>query len=204
MNQLQASNDLPTSNSSSVKSVDERRAANEIEKGLIRDIVQEDRSAMAQLYEIYYPRLHRFLTGMIGDQELIMELTNDVMMIVWQKAASYRGESLVSTWIFGIAHHRAIDGIRKNKRYRAMLDDAPSPALQDNSLSETTTTRDLNIIMQYLTPGQQAVAKLTFEFGYSYPEIAEILQIPVNTVKTRMFHARKSMQKAASQGDASK
>jgi RNA polymerase sigma-70 factor (ECF subfamily) len=55
--------------------------------------------------------------------------------------------------------------------------------------------------MQVLTPEQQAVTKLTFEFGYSYPEIAEMLQIPVNTVKTRMFHARKLMQKLVTHGD---
>ncbi|MDK1024483.1 MAG: RNA polymerase sigma factor [Gammaproteobacteria bacterium] len=177
---------------------------NKIEISLIRAIVQEDRVAMAQLYDIYYPRLYRFLTGMIQDRELIMELINDVMMIIWQKAASFRRRSLVSTWIFGIAYHRALDRIRKNQRYRQVLEEAPGPTPMDSSLNESITARDLKIIMQVLTPEQQAVAKLTFEFGYSYPEIAEILQIPVNTVKTRMFHARKSMQKSVNQGVTSK
>lgn len=151
---------------------------------------------MAQLYDIYYPRLRRFLVGMIQDRELVSELINDVMMIVWQKAAGFRMQSLLSTWIFGIAYRRALDGIRKDKRYRQVLHEVPTQSAMDNSLNESITVRDLNVCMKVLTPEQLAVAKLTFEFGYSYPEIAEILQIPVNTVKTRMFSARKSMQKA--------
>lgn len=87
-----------------------------------------------------------------------------------------------------------------------MLEEAPAPLPlpMDSSLNESITARDLKIVMQVLTPEQQAVAKLTFEFGYSYPEIAEILRLSVNTVKTRMFHARKSMQKSVSLGVTSK
>ena len=173
---------------------------NQLDTSLIRAIVREDRGAMAQLYDIYYPRLHRFLAGMIHDRELVPELINDVMMVVWQKAASFRRQSMVSTWIFGIAYRRALDGIRKDKRYREILDLVPYQPNADSSLRESIADRDLNKFMAVLTPEQLAVAKLTFEFGYSYPEIAQILQIPVNTVKTRMFHARKSMQKAFNLG----
>jgi RNA polymerase sigma factor (sigma-70 family) len=205
MNHRQPPNDIPLNISSGFASqkVDEN-SVNKVEINLIRAIVREDRGAMTQLYDIYCPRLYRFLSGMIQDQELILELINDIMMVVWQKAASFRMKSLVSTWIFGIAYNRALDGIRKDKRYREVLDEAPCTTLMDNSLNESIVTRDLKIIMQVLTPEQQAVAKLTFEFGYSYPEIAEILQIPVNTVKTRMFHARKSMQHVFINGTTSK
>lgn len=205
MNYRQSSNDLPTSSSSDTTSLKvDRFRANKRESGLIRAIAREDRSAMAKLYDIYYPRLYRFLTGMVQDRELIMELINDVMMIVWQKAANFRSKSLVSTWIFGIAYHRALDGIRKNRRYQEVLEEVPKTALGDDSLNESITSRDLKTIMQVLTPEQQAVTKLTFEFGYSYPEIAKMLQIPVNTVKTRMFHARKLMQKSIICGDIGK
>lgn len=174
---------------------------NRWESSLIRAIAGKDRSAMAKLYDIYYPRLDRFLTGMVQDRELIMELINDVMMVVWQKAVSFHNKSLVSTWIFGIAYHKALDGIRKSRRYQEVLDEVPMMGPGDDSLNESIANRDLKTIMQVLTPEQQAVTKLTFEFGYSYPEIAEMLQIPVNTVKTRMFHARKLMQKSVTHGD---
>jgi RNA polymerase sigma-70 factor (ECF subfamily) len=213
MNHRQPSNDIPENTPSGVTSIDissdarlpkEDDSVNKIEISLIRAIMRGDCDAMTQLYDIYYPRLHRFLTGMIQDRELIMELINDVMLIVWQTAVKFRGKSLVSTWIFGISYHRALDRIRKDKRYREVLDEVPRQTQADNSLNESITTRDLNIIMQVLSPEQQAVAKLAFEFGYSYPEIAEILKIPANTVKTRMFHARKLMQQAVNQGVTNK
>ena len=202
MNHRQTSNDLPSSSSGGITLLTENRfSGNRWESSLIRAIAGKDRGAMAKLYDIYYPRLDRFLTGMVQDRELIMELINDVMMIVWQKAVSFRSKSLVSTWIFGIAYHKALDGIRKNRRYQEVLNEVPMMAPGDDSLNESIANRDLKTIMQVLTPEQQAVTKLTFEFGYSYPEIAEMLQIPVNTVKTRMFHARKLMQKSVTHGD---
>ena len=63
-------------------------------------------------------------------------------------------------------------------------------------LRELNVRHDLDILMSDLSAEQKAVAELSFDFGYSYPEIAEILRIPVNTVKTRMFYARKTMQAA--------
>ena len=197
MNRPLRSNDIPLGIPCSVTSLrEEANSVNQLEISLIRAIVQEDRGAMAQLYDIYYPRLQRFLVGIIQDRELVAELINDVMMVVWQKAAGFRMQSLVSSWIFGIAYRRAMDGIRKDQRYRTVLNEVPRQTPTDSSLNESITARDLNVFMKVLTPEQLAVAQLTFEFGYSYPEIAQILQIPVNTVKTRMFHARKSRQKA--------
>ena len=86
-----------------------------------------------------------------------MELINDVMMIVWQKAVSFRSKSLVSTWIFGIAYHKALDGIRKNRRYQEVLHEVPMMAPGDDSLNESIANRDLKTIMQVLTPEQQAI-----------------------------------------------
>ena len=127
---------------------------NQLDTSLISAIVREDRGAMAQLYDIYYPRLHRFLAGMIHDRELVPELINDVMMVVWQKAASFRRQSMVSTWIFGIAYRRALDGIRKDKRYREILDLVPYQPNADSSLRESIADRDLNKFMAVLTPEQ--------------------------------------------------
>jgi len=177
---------------------------NQFESNLIGRIAEGDRWSIARLYEIYHPRLHRFLSGLVRDPELVVELINDVMTIVWQQAPSFRNESRVSTWIFGIGYRRAMDEIRRDRRYREVLDEAPRGAESVHSLNGPLAQRDLERLMRGLTPEQRAVAKLTFEFGYSYPEIAEILQIPVNTVKTRMFHARKAMQLVIGQGEESK
>ncbi|MBD3648139.1 MAG: RNA polymerase sigma factor [Pseudomonadales bacterium] len=161
---------------------------------LLKAVAEGDKRAMASLYECYMPRLWRFLYRITRDSDLIQELTNDVMLTVWQKAEQFRQESTVSTWILGIAYRKALDAIRHQKRYRNRIEQLPEPAVQVNDVNALIVDRDLDKLLDNLTTEQRAVAELSFGFGYSYPEIAEILGIPVNTVKTRMYYARKSMQ----------
>ena len=148
---------------------------------------------MRELYERYLPRLGRFLQRVTQDQELIQEAINDVMLTVWQGAARFRGDSAVSTWILGIAYRKALDKLRSHRRYADMVSSLPQPRAVEGA-TEGAVQRDFERMLAELTPEQRAVAELSFEFGYSYPEIAEILDIPANTVKTRMFYARQTMQ----------
>lgn len=166
---------------------------NSSELRLIDSISRGDKAAMRELYEQYLPRVTRFLYRVTRDPELIQEVSNDVMMTVWQGASRFRRESAVSTWILGIAYRKALDSLRSRKRYEQMIASLPEPGTGDG-VKGVATERDLNRLMSLLTPEQRAVAELSFDFGYSYPEIAEILGIPVNTVKTRMFYARQVMQ----------
>ena len=161
---------------------------------LLNATINDDREAMVELYDLYFPRLSRFLYRIIQDPDVIEELVNDVMLIVWQRANQFRGESAVSTWILGIAYRRGLDAVRKINRYGNFINQIPLSINPDPGLGDMIAQRDLNKLMKNLSIEQRAVAELSFDFGYSYPEIAEILEIPVNTVKTRMYYARKSMQ----------
>jgi len=163
------------------------------ERELVDRIARGDRVAMTRLYEMYMPRLARFLQRITQDSALIDELVNDVMMSVWQHADTFRGDSAVSTWILGIAYRRGLDAVRKRKRYQELLRAAPAQQ-SPPGVGELVANRDLDALLLELTPEQRAVAELSFHFGFSYPEIAETLDLPVNTVKTRMFYARRKMQ----------
>lgn len=166
--------------------------AEEVE--LIDRIANGDRDAMGTLYERYLPRLGRFVHRIVRDVELTQELINDVMLTVWQSAAKFRRESTVSTWILGIAYRKSLAALRRHKRYDEMLREAPAVHGTGNGVPDYLAQRDLDTLLVRLSPEQRAVAELSFDFGYSYPEVAEILEIPVNTVKTRMYYARKTMQ----------
>ncbi len=149
---------------------------------------------MRTLYELYVPRLWRFLHRVTGNAELIAELTNDVMLTVWQQAAQFRQDSTASTWILGIAYHKGVDAVRKERRYRQYLARLAPPDREQEEIFDLLVDRDLARLISGLTPPQRAVTELAFGFGYSYPEIAEILDIPINTVKSRMHAARQIMQ----------
>jgi len=163
---------------------------------LIRRVAAKDRRAFETLYQRYVQRLHRYLSRQIQSPEVTEEVLDDVMLVVWQSAARYNGASRVSTWIFGIAHHKAL-------KARARLASRPVSPLSDDEVAggegpeDVTMRGELNRLLARglaaLSPEQRAVVELTFHDGCSYQEIAEITRAPVNTVKTRMFHARRRL-----------
>ena len=164
---------------------------------LIRRVADKDRRAFETLYQRYAPRLHRYLSRQIQGPELIEEILDDVMLVVWQSAARYNGTSRVSTWLLGIAHHKAL------KARARLAGRAAAIPLTDNEVTDGESPEDATMRgeidrllgrgLAQLSPEQRSVVELTFYHGSSYQEIAEITRVPVNTVKTRMFHARRRL-----------
>lgn len=162
------------------------------ETALLRRVGAGDRVAFQALYRAYFGRLARFLDRMIRNVALIEEVINDTMLVVWQKADSYDGSCKLSTWIFGIAYRqglKALNGL-----------DEPLEAAQDQSAAEGDEPEQLLQTRQMqagvgralasLPLEQRVVVSLTYYHGMAYQEIADTMGCPLNTVKTRMFHAR--------------
>lgn len=168
---------------------------------LLERIREGDRNALHALYRKYYHPLLRFTYRLTGQLELSEETINDVMFVVWQEARSFEGRSKVSTWIMGIAYRKAMKGARRLRTWRERYYAADFDAsIERISLAEAPIERAeledlLGIALRGLPPEQRAVVELTYYFGSSYEEIARIVGCPVNTVKTRMFHARAKLRK---------
>jgi RNA polymerase sigma factor (sigma-70 family) len=175
----------------------EGQAAGAGEAQLLGRIVGGDRLAFEQLYRAYFPRLGRFLGRMVRSVPLIEEIINDTMLVVWQKAGSYDGSCKVSTWIFAIAYRKALKGLRVSDEpvesdaelYQAGPEQEPEHRLQGRQLHQL-----LDRALEQLPLAQRAVMVLTYYHEMGYAEIAEVVACPVNTVKTRMFHARHKLK----------
>ena len=154
----------------------DRRAAALDEVALLDRIAAEDASAFDALYRAYQPRLKRFIGGMTQRSALIEEVLDDTMMVVWRKAPTYNGEAKVSTWIFAIAYRQTLKALRRRE-------------LQQQELH-----RHLGQALAGLSADQRAVIELTYYLGYACREIAQIMGCPVDTVKTRMFYARRKLK----------
>lgn len=165
---------------------------------LIRQIAAGYRDAFEKLYQAYASRLFRYLFSVAGDSNTAEELTNDVMVAAWKAAAQFRGEAKVSTWLFGIAHHKALNELRRRRPVTVEIEKAGGLATQDTGPEVAVRRADIEgkvrSALQQLSPEHREVVDLTFYQGFSYQEIAAIIQCPVNTVKTRMFYARKKLQ----------
>src|SRR5882724_7960425 len=90
-----------------------RSAAQRDEVALVGLAAGGDAEAFEALYRCFYPRLRRFLERMTRRPQLVEEILNDTMLVVWRKAHTYNLRSKVSTWIFGIAFRRALKAIKR-------------------------------------------------------------------------------------------
>ncbi len=174
------------------------KSDNTVETHLLQQVAHHDRRAFQNIFSLYYPRLQRFISRFTQCQELVEEVINDVMFVVWQKAADFENRSRVSTWIFGIAYNKTQSAIIKQAKHNSSdVDDSPEQVDPTTPYSQLAQQQDLSQIqtaLGRLSFEHQTVIVLTYIYGYSYPEISEVMSCPVNTVKTRMFHARKKMQ----------
>lgn len=160
-------------------------------------IAQGDLRAFEALYRTYHPRLSRFILNIIRQRSLVEEVLNDTMLVIWNRPGSYNGTSKPSTWIFAIAYRKALKAL---KRVDEPLEDEqarkrPSAeASPEQQLGERQTQEVLMQAISELSPDHRAVVDLAYFHEAGYREIAEIMNCPVDTVKTRMFHARRHLR----------
>jgi RNA polymerase sigma factor (sigma-70 family) len=177
------------------------RAANDGAKDeearLLDRVAQRDMRAFEALYRTYHPRLTRFLMNMTRRRHLVEEILDDTMMVVWDRPDSFGGSSRVSTWIFAIAYRKSLKALRRwddaveDPAAASRLSHEPDP---EETLRQNQTRALLFDAMGELSAEQRAVVDLAYFGGDGYREIAEVMGCPVDTVKTRMFHARRKLK----------
>jgi RNA polymerase sigma-70 factor (ECF subfamily) len=167
------------------------------ENALIRQVAGGDMSAFETLFRRYYPRLRRFLEQMTRRPHLVDEILNDTMLVVWRKAPTFNLRSKLSTWIIGIALRRSLKALEHVDDAIDFDSDAvasPAESSPEGNLQRQELRTRLNQALMSLPPEQRTVIQLTYYEGCTYREIAAIVGCPIDTVKTRMFHARRRLK----------
>jgi len=169
----------------------------------VRRIAAGDRDAFEKLYAAYQTRLFRYLLRMVGDTGTAEELTNDTMISAWKAAGNFKGQSKASTWLFAIARNKALNAMRGQQPVMVDVETAVAVAAPTDSPEKTASRGSLQAAMKQalneLSADHREVMELTFYQELSYQEIAEIMQCPLSTVKTRMFYAKKKLQEVLEQ-----
>jgi RNA polymerase sigma-70 factor, ECF subfamily len=167
------------------------------EASLIARVAAGDATALRALFVRHETRVFRFILRLVRNTAVAEELTNEVFLEVWRSAGSFKGAASPATWILGIAHHRAISSLRKNRE--ESWDQEVTLALPDTSddpeiaAQKTDTTAILRRCIDALSPAHKGIIDLVYYHEMTIGEVGKILEIPVNTVKTRMFYARKRL-----------
>jgi RNA polymerase sigma-70 factor (ECF subfamily) len=177
----------------------------DLELALMDKIRLGDKPAFEELYRLYFKKLYRFTARVLRNSGLVEDVINETMYVVWKRAASFDGSCKLSTWIFGIAFNKA----RKFSAF-PLAKETTEEELQHVELQrdehanscalERIENRELlEFALKSLSETQRAVVELTYYHDFSYKEIADIMQCTENTVKTRMFYARKNLYEAINQ-----
>jgi len=171
--------------------------ADQRDRELVERIKRRDAAALRSLFTLHNLKLYRFLVRLAGNETLAEDVVNETFLKVWLKAATFQGQSSVSTWLFTIARNEAMSILRKKRE--APLDEEAAAGIEDESDTQETTVakKDKGAVMRAciakLTPAHREIIDLVYYQEKSISEIGDILDVPENTVKTRMFHARKQL-----------
>ena len=164
---------------------------------LIGRIAKGDRLAMQVLFARHHVRVYRFVLRLVGNPSVAEDLISEVFLDVWRQADRFEGRSAVSTWMLAIARFKALSALRK--RPDEELDDEAAEAIEDVSdnpevaLQKKDKSAVLRQCLEKLSPEHKEIIDLVYYHEKSVEEVAEIVGIPENTVKTRMFYARKRL-----------
>ena len=181
----------------SVKAGKSESNKNAAEVLLLRRVADHDSDAFGELFEDYYPRLFTFWFRLTRSHGSAEELANDVLLTLWKDAGRFRGESKVSTWVFGIAYRQALAQLRKRRLKLVTFVEHEETAQDSNSVDTDGQIEREDWVRQGvedLPPKQKLTVMLVYFLGLSCAETASVTGVPASTVKTRMFHARRKMK----------
>jgi len=167
------------------------------DEALIGRIARGDRLAMQVLFARHHMRIYRFVLRLLRDEMAAEDVISDVFLDVWRQANRFEGRSAVSTWLIAIARFKALSLLRK--RREDGLDDEMAEAIEEPSddpeiaVQKQNKGEKLRSCLGALSPEHREIIDLVYYHEKSVEEVAQIVGIPENTVKTRMFYARKKL-----------
>ena len=170
------------------------------EQDLLASVAAGHMPAFEELYRRYEKRVFQYICTFLQDRAAVEEVVSDTMLAVWRGAGSFSHTSRISTWIFGIARHKALDAVRSKVRRQhdvelgevadvALLDTNPIDQIQRDQVAVLTKKA-----MDRLSQDHREILRLVFYEELPYGDVSVLLGIPVNTVKTRVFYAKQQLK----------
>jgi RNA polymerase sigma-70 factor (ECF subfamily) len=167
------------------------------EAELVERLVSGDKAAMQAIFTAHHLRVFRFVLRLVGREDVAEDVVTEVFLDLWRQAGQFEQRSSLSTWLLAMARNKAYSAMRR--RREEQLDDGVAEAIPDRDDTPEIHAQKINkaAIMRRcldkLSPEQRAVMDLVYYHEEPIEAVSRILGIPENTVKTRMFHARKRL-----------
>jgi RNA polymerase sigma-70 factor (ECF subfamily) len=165
------------------------------DEALVALIAGRDKRALQTLYSRHHVRIFRFALRFLNDEAAAEDTVSEVFIDVWRQAERFEGRSQVTTWLLAIARNKALSLLRR--RSSEELDDEVAEFIEDPSdnpeaaMLKSQRASVLQDCLTQLSPAHREIVDLVYYHEKSVEEVAQIISVPANTVKTRMFYARK-------------
>ena len=178
-------------------------AAERTDEELVQSIAAGDKFAMQILFIRHRDRINRFIQRFTRDECLAEDALSELFLDVWRKAGSFEGECQVATWLLAIARNKTLALLRQRKF--VALDETEAGLIEDptdnpeSALDKKSHSTLLQKCLKVLSPNHRQIIDLVYYQSKSIQEAAEVIGIPINTVKTRMFYARNQLGKVLKQ-----
>lgn len=167
-------------------------------KALLKRVAKKDKAAFAALYREMEKPLFRFVQVKLNDPFQSSDILHEVFLEVWKNAGRFEGRSTAKSWMFGIAYRKVMDVFRKTSKVDLrdempeQEDDAPAG---EACLLASEEADHVRHCLNELKPQQRGAVEMAFFEDMSYREIAEAMEVPEGTVKTRVFHAKQLLMR---------
>ncbi|MDQ3249940.1 MAG: RNA polymerase sigma factor [Chloroflexota bacterium] len=187
----------------------QERYATYADEMLLQLVVQKDATAFAALYDRHAPAIHGLLLRIVRNPSTAEELLQDTFWRIWQKAEQYGGAGVVMAWMHRIARNKALDQLRSQKGYSTQIDDdietwTGSPSMQQASVEhefeQDWMRQQVHRALATIPSPQRFCLELAYFEGLSHQEIAQQMQVPLGTIKTRIRIGMQKMERWLSSG----
>jgi RNA polymerase sigma factor (sigma-70 family) len=171
----------------------------DVDRSLLHRISVGDQRAFEELYARHGKPLLAYAVGLLADRGRAEEALQDTFLAVWRAAASFEARSTVRTWLFGICRRQSLGRMSTRPAPLPVEAAADLPAGEPGPEAVALARADARAVgaaLAELAPAHREVLDLAFGAGLAHAEIAEVLGIPIGTVKSRLFHARAGLARA--------
>lgn len=169
-----------------------------VEPELIRAAQSGDRDALIHLLRKMETHVYRTAYYILGNEHDAMDASQEALIRIYTKINSYEEKALFKTWVQRIVTNICIDKFRR-KKPSVSIDEHEMVLTSDHNVEDTLVSldvsKDVRLAIDKLPEHHRAVVVLRYLQDFSYNEIAESLDLPLNTVKSYLFRARQQLQK---------
>ncbi len=150
--------------------------------------------ALERLYRDWKEKIFYYIYYRVGDREVAQDILQEVFLAIWKSASSYRNEAAPRTWVFSLVRFKISDFFRAQKKQERARNASQEALMNWEQTNQPAAISEVFSALEKLEPRSREIFLLIYYLGFNYQEAAAYMDIPVGTVKSKIFYGKKKLQ----------